>query len=344
MKIEYSKVKAIPFSKVLDRYPNDLREANVANDLKLVGHCPLCHPNGGKKPKNNQFQVTIQSKNTELINTFHCFSCHARGTIIDFVILKEGIIDPESVDWEQVEESRKSGSKWNWAKTADLKEASQLLHNWFIEKPPETTCKLGNVTWVERWGKPPTYPKFYISNTYLKSRGISQKILDQFGVGFYSNPRASSPYKSRILFPIHNQNGELIAFASRNTTEDGDRYLFPTADKFDRTLELYNLHRAIKEGTNVYVVEGFFDTMNLYQLGYRCVVGLMGCRISDDQADLLVQEFETATFILDPDKPGRKLGKQAMMKLLCRMPIRIVRGDKQPDEMTREEVETLLNG
>ena len=67
MKVDYKQVKTIPFRRVLDRYGGDFREQNVAGDVKLVGHCPICHPDGGHKRNNNQFQVCIKSPNPNLI-------------------------------------------------------------------------------------------------------------------------------------------------------------------------------------------------------------------------------------------------------------------------------------
>jgi len=297
--------------------------------------------------------------------------------VIDFVVLKEKFIDVEMVDWAAVAESRKAGKAENWCDTESLKLASNLLHRWFLAKngsqnPPKIAqdarleadpaldtaqspidpsaaetvapaeAERRNQTWQEQWSKEPTYPKYFVPNDYLASRGIRLEVLAEFGVGFYSNPKSKSIVNNRILYPIHNQRGELLAFAARTTEDSGARYWFPPIEKFDRSLELWNLHQAIKEGRNVYVIEGFFGCMNLWQNGYRCVVALMGSNLSEAQAELLVNEFETATFLLDPDEAGGKLKRQVIDRLLSAIPVRIMEPQKQADEMSAEELKALL--
>ena len=68
----------------------------------------------------------------------------------------------------------------------------------------------------------------------------------------------------------------------------------------------------------------------------------MGSNLSDEQADVLVEEFEAATFILDPDQVGDKLKAQLINRLLPRFPIRVVRPGVQLDTMTEEEIEKAL--
>lgn len=187
---------------------------------------------------------------------------------------------------------------------------------------------------AEIWGKEPGYFKYYIPNDYLNSRGIRPEVLAEFQVGYYSNPKSPSALNNHILFPIHNQKGELVAFAWRTTSDEGQRYGFPASEmklqsgqvaRFNKGLELWNVHRAVKEGHDVYVVEGFFAAMNLWQSGYRCVIALMGSNLSDEQAKKLTEEFKTATFLIDPDEAGQKLRKHVYEKLVFGMPVRLIR-------------------
>ena len=133
MKIDYAAVKAIPFPLVLEHYGVKLTEKRHGDDLKLEGRCPI-HTDGTQEKKRNHFQATIASKSQNLVGTFHCFSCGARGTVIDFVVLMEKLVDVEDVDWVQVSESRKQGKADNWCDTESLKLASSLLNKWFLAK------------------------------------------------------------------------------------------------------------------------------------------------------------------------------------------------------------------
>lgn len=89
------------------------------------------------------------------------------------------------------------------------------------------------------------------------------------------------------------------------------------------------------------VVEGFFGCMNLWQNGYRCVVALMGSNLSQAQCEL-VSKFETATFLLDPDKAGEKLKKQVVASLMRLMPVRLIETSVQPDQMTIDQPKQTL--
>jgi DNA primase len=89
----------------------------------------------------------------------------------------------------------------------------------------------------------------------------------------------------RIVIPIHNAEGELVAYSGRALDEATEpRYKLPAG--FNKSLELFNLHRALAHSTvMVIVVEGFFDAMKVHQAGFPAVVALMGSSLSDVQAE-----------------------------------------------------------
>ena len=92
--------------------------------------------------------------------------------------------------------------------------------------------------------------------------------------------------RGRIVIPIHNGSGALIAYAGRAIDGQEPKYRFPAG--FRKSLVLFNLHRALgTEARTVIVVEGFFDTLAVHQSGYPAVVALMGSTISRYQADFL---------------------------------------------------------
>jgi DNA primase len=114
---------------------------------------------------------------------------------------------------------------------------------------------------------------------------------------------------------------------------------------FHKSLELYNLHRAIATGQRgLILVEGFFDCMKVHQAGYPFVVALMGCSMSEEQERLLVAHAEMVLLMLDGDEAGRqgtdeillRLGRQVWTKAVS------VPDGKQPDQMNTEELQALL--
>ena len=112
--------------------------------------------------------------------------------------------------------------------------------------------------------------------------------------------------QGRIVIPIHDDGGRLVAYAGRSLGATEPRYRFPP--KFRKSLALFSLHRAVLEDKTVVVVEGFFDCLTVHQAGLPCVVALMGCSLSQHQERLLQDHFEEVVLLLDADSAGRKAG------------------------------------
>ena len=92
-------------------------------------------------------------------------------------------------------------------------------------------------------------------HAYLTGRGISTETAETFGVGLFSGKGSMS---GRVVIPIDNGKGELLAYAGRSIDNTEPRYKLPAG--FHKCLELYNLHRAVATGQRgLIVVEGFFD-------------------------------------------------------------------------------------
>jgi DNA primase len=106
----------------------------------------------------------------------------------------------------------------------------------------------------------------------------------------------------RIVIPIHNEEGLLVAYAGRALGQAEPKYRFPSL--FRKSLVLFNFHRAICCGETAIVVEGFFDCLKVYQAGLPCVVALMGCALSRRQEQLLESHFRNVVLMMDGDNAG----------------------------------------
>ena len=109
------------------------------------------------------------------------------------------------------------------------------------------------------------------------------------------------------------------------------RYKFPP--RFRRSLVLFNLHRAIRHGKAVVVVEGFFDCFRVHQAGFPCVVALMGCSLSQRHETLLQQHFREVTLMLGGDNAGRRASPAIAARLVTKLAVRAmeVPHGTQPD-------------
>ena len=121
--------------------------------------------------------------------------------------------------------------------------------------------------------KPSSFALSHIdcSHPYLAGRGIDPETARHFGIGYN---RGQGSMADRIVIPIHDENGFLVAYAGRSVDETDPKYRFPP--RFRKSLVLFNLRRAAAHGESVVVVEGFLDCIKVHQAGLPCVVALMG--------------------------------------------------------------------
>jgi hypothetical protein len=177
-------------------------------------------------------------------------------------------------------------------------------------------------------------------HAYLAKRRVDLKTATDFGIGFYAG-RGSM--EGRIVIPIHNEDGILVAYAGRSLEQSEPRYKFPA--RFRKSLVLFNLHRAIRHGKTVIVVEGFFDCFNVHQAGLPCVVALMGCSLSRQQEVLLQQHFHQVTLILDGDNAGRRAGAMIAARLVPKVAVRVVGIPlgSQPDQLGFDQIHCLCD-
>jgi DNA primase len=150
--------------------------------------------------------------------------------------------------------------------------------------------------------------------------------------------------RHRIVFPIHDQEGQLVAYAGRSLDGGEPRYLFPPG--FHKSQVVFNLHRAVWESARwALVVEGFFDCLRVHQAGYRNVVALLGVGLSEAQEKLLLEHFPRLVLMLDGDEAGQRASQQLAARLQGRVSLSIVKvpSGRQPDQLSHEEIGRMVN-
>jgi DNA primase len=180
------------------------------------------------------------------------------------------------------------------------------------------------------------------SHPWLEARGITKDTASVFGVGFFTGKGLMS---GRVVIPIHNATGEIVAYAGRALDDITDpRYKLPAG--FNKTRELYNLHRAMAtdRSRGVIIVEGFFDVMKVHQAGFLPVVGLMGSSLSDTQAELIATNFKRAIVMLDGDEAGVKARAAIVDRLALAVDVRIaaIPNGREPDDLAQDELGRIL--
>jgi DNA primase len=310
--VDFRAVKAaVSFPMVLDHYGvNWLRESGD----ELRGRCPI-HKGDGDRT----FHVNLSK------GAFHCFSCKAKGNVLDFVAAME---------------------------SCNVRDAAVKLHGWFnLEQAtngnPQPTCPAAQ---AQPASTAPINPplgfqlKVNGEHEYGTKRGLSKETLEEFGAGYCLS---KGTFAGRFVIPLHDVLGQLVGYAGRSLDDSEPKYLFPSSDKgFHKRYLLFNWHRAVKQvGADgpLIVVEGFFDCMKVRQAGFACVA-LMGSSLSVEQEALMCQDFNRVVLMLDGDEAGTSAAVQCAARLACRAWVRIVPvpDGKQPDELSSAEIRELL--
>jgi DNA primase len=255
---------------------------------------------------------------------FHCFSCQAHGSVLDLVAAIE---------------------------RCSLRHAARLLAEWFGVPPQARLAESGIyrqptpqlIREKERSTPPLRFVLRPLDNghAYLKQRGVHADTAAHFGVGYYAAPGL---LRGRVVIPIHNERGQLLAYAGRSIDDAYPKYLLPAG--FQKSRVLFNLHRAAAGGPGtVIVVEGFFDCLKVHQAGMSCVVALMGCSLSTEQERLLTARFPKIVLMLDPDPAGRQASVLIADRLIRRCTIDMVQlsAGRQPDQLSSEDIQRVLS-
>jgi hypothetical protein len=173
---------------------------------------------------------------------------------------------------------------------------------------------------------------------YLAERGIRTETARRFETGFFPGKGCM---KGRIVIPIHDEDGNLIAYVGRTLDDAEPKYRFPAG--FRKSLVLFNLHHALHYGKRVVVVEGFFDCFKVHQAGLPCVVALMGCSLSQWQGDLLERHFNEVVLLLDGDNAGRTASADLAARLVHTLSTRVVSvpDGSQPDQLSEDQLRCL---
>jgi len=315
--VSFDDIKArVSIEDVLDHYGVKLRQRKD----ELTGLCPF--------PGHDDTRASFSANTTK--NVFQCFGCKKSGNVLDLVAYMEGV---------------------------EIREAGLLLQGWF-QISPETPSdghlkhaqpRASDIPAQGPKNAPLTFQlKLDSSYPYLRDRGLTQAAIEYFGLGFASR----GVMKGRIAIPIHDEDGQLVAYAGRwaaDLVPDEElRYKLP--EGFHKSQVLYNLHR-VKElagEKGLVVTEGFFTLFHLWQAGILNAVALMGSSISDNQVELITKALGPdgkVQLLTDEDDAGADCRIECLEKLSPHVWVKSVRlpdGVRQPDEMDARSIAKLF--
>ncbi len=293
---------------------------------------------------------------------FHCFGCGKGGNSIKFIMEIEHLNYPEAIKHlagiygVDIPETGYSGDdirKEEKDRVKDiLKEAAKFYYRSFSD--PDI-------------GKP--------ARDYAAKRGLSRQTLDNFGIGyspisrtglydilkqkgykdeemlnsgiFKQSSKNNKPYdlfRGRLVFPIFDTYGAIIAFGGRALGDEKPKYInSPDSLVYNKQNHLYAMNFARKEQSRqLIVVEGYMDAIAMHAAGFKNTVAALGTSFTDSQLKLCARFADEVVFFFDADNAGQKAALRAIkmmmdyLKKLTGINIRIriakVPDGKDPDE------------
>lgn len=321
------------FKDVLDKY--QVRLQIRSSGKQAVGPCPL--PNHGGDRTKQSFSANLEK------GVFQCFSCEAKGNVLDFACLMENV-DPKGEEIRKValslaKEFNILQQRSSPTKSAPKPERKQSVPSGKVLINPPLDFELKELD---------------SNHEYLRKRGFDTGTIQMFGLGYCSRGRMAG----RIAIPIHDTAGKLIGYAGRIVEEANDKsvpkYLFPgtrmhngVTYEFKKSLLLYNAHRVKGKYDKLILVEGFPSVWWLTQNGFPNCVAAMGSNLSQEQADLalfLGAREGSITIFPDRDEAGAKFAEQAEKLFTGKIQTRCVSSidGVQPTDLVSEELADIL--
>ncbi|MBI3418196.1 MAG: toprim domain-containing protein [Verrucomicrobia bacterium] len=336
--VDFKAVKAaITMEQVLEHY--GLLDQFKRSGDSLSGPCPI---HKGSNP--TQFRVSTSK------NVWNCFSeCKHGGNTLDFIARMDNVsihaAANQAIEWFGLDPATMSGnSEPEAAESCDPPQKRETSR-------PTPAAKPAPVPENGTPNKPLGFrlDKLEREHPYLSERGLTLETLVDFGVGYC----AKGMMAERIAIPIHNPEGNVVAYAGRYPGEPPEgtpKYKLPQG--FRKSFELFNLDRASQEPREItlVIVEGFFGCMKLHQFGCRKVVALMGSTLSAAQEELIKKHTDCHSQIivmLDEDEAGRAGREDIATRLskFCFVKIHVFELDgQQPEDLSAEEVKQLVGG
>ena len=264
---------------------------------------------------------------------YHCFGCSAHGDAIRWMTDQRGLsfmdaikelaaeagMDVPAPDPQAAQRAEKANSLY------DVMTAAQ---EWFV-------TQLLRVEGAAARG-------------YLKQRGFTEQTIRDFGFGLAPDNRTGlqtalkqfgdpmlveagllisvegkAPYdrfRGRLMIPIRDPRGRVIAFGGRILGEGEPKYLnSPDTPLFDKGRTLYNLDKcspASRQTGRVIVVEGYMDVIALAQAGFPDVVAPLGTALTEQQIQMLWRMTEKPLLCFDGDSAGQKAAMRAALRSL----------------------------
>lgn len=300
------------------------------------------------------------SVNTER-NFCYCFSCKKGGSPINFLIEKEGItyqdalrrlaarygieIEEEGMTEEAIRNRSRRESMYvanEWAMST--------MHKWLTDTQQGRTEGLSYIyhrgitdeaLHTFRLG-------FCLSGEALekaaRKEGHNLELLEELGLLRHNERGYYTPFAGRIIYPIINSAGKVVAFGGRTLRDDKKvaKYVnSPESEIYKKSNELYGIYQArssVKKLDRCFLVEGYMDVIGMWQSGMTNVVSSSGTALTDNQIALIKRFTHNVTLIYDGDVAGIKAALRGIDMMLAAeldTKVLLLPDGQDPDDFSR---------
>lgn len=291
---------------------------------------------------------------------FHCFGCGVGGNVYTFLMKIEGITFKESLEQLAERANIQLPTLENNADTAkeELKakvyKVNEFTAEFYHKNLYQPVAKIGQEYVKKRKMNQETLEAYRIgfSGKYdelykaLKAEGFGEReILESGLVNKRDNGTYIDRYRERLMFPICDVRGKVIAFGGRILDDSKikdpkfpqPKYInSPENVVYSKGRHLFGLNVAKKESAKkLLIVEGYMDVISLHQRGITNVVGALGTALTEQQGWLLRKSTEQVILGFDADGAGQTAIARSMeilQKMGCDMRVLQIEGAKDPDE------------
>lgn len=283
---------------------------------------------------------------------FHCFGCGVGGNVYTFLMKIEGINFKEALEQlaeraniqlPTLENNADTAKEELKAKVYKVNEFTAEFYHQNLYKP---TAKMAQEYVKKRKMNKETLEAYRIGYSgkfdelykALKAQGFGEKeILESGLVNKNDNGTYIDRYRNRLMFPICDVRGKVIAFGGRVLDDSKPKYInSPENVVYSKGRHLFGLNVAKKDSAKrLLIVEGYMDVISLHQRGITNVVGALGTALTEQQGWLLRKSTEQVILGFDADGAGQTAVARSMeilQNMGCDMRVLQIEGAKDPDE------------
>jgi len=290
-------------------------------------------------------------------NSFYCFGCGIGGNAITFVRQMEHLDYPSAIEFlakraginvvheNEGEYKQKSGLSKERLLKMNV-DAAKFFHGMLFSKNPKSQAALRyfteerglSIATIKHFGlgfAPDSYDE---TLKFMKSLGYTE---DELVEGFFavksSKGRYFDNFRNRVMFPIIDVTGNVIAFGGRVMDDSKPKYR-NTMDTvaFKKSRNLFALNFARQSGKDRLILcEGYMDVIAMHAAGFTNAIATLGTAITAEQARLMSRYTKKVVICYDADEAGQKAAQRAM-KILSEVDVEVtvikMPGAKDPDE------------